>query len=212
MNGRLNNGHCLRVRSFSESLLNLGGCSVLYPLFEKFQECDYSDSLHSETVPSSSSFDTSTDWIIVRNQSQKNSSDIDNRLISNPVASVINLIRCVLSSTCMAVVSEQMTKKYNVELLGQHLHSISSSFIDQQFLIAIQQLIECSRLNESSNLLTSQLIQYILLDFGLWNKAKYNVRMSHLQYITSIIKDERKYYRNKFGVQYFLDTIRQYFM
>ncbi|CAF4602800.1 unnamed protein product, partial [Rotaria magnacalcarata] len=37
-----------------------------------------------------------------------------------------------------------MTKHYNVELLGQHLNRVSSCFIDQQLLIAIQQLIECS--------------------------------------------------------------------
>ncbi|CAF4373972.1 unnamed protein product [Rotaria socialis] len=211
MNGRLNNGACLRLRSFSESLLILGGCPVLYPLFEKFQETDYFDGMYSDNVSSTATFESPTDWIIVRKQSQKNLSDIDNRLISNPIASIINLLRCVLSSTSMSILIEQMTKHYNVELLGQHLNRVSSFFIDQQLLIAIQQLIECSRLNESSYLLTNQLIQYILLDFGLWNKAKYDVRISHLQYIAAVIKDERKFYRTKFGVQYFLDIIRQYF-
>ncbi|CAF4138084.1 unnamed protein product, partial [Rotaria sp. Silwood2] len=216
MNGRLNNGSCLRLRSFSESLLNLGGCPILYPLFEKFQETDCFEGIPSDNISTPSSLtpnngQSSTDWIIVRKQSQKNLSDIDNRLISNPMASIINLLRCVLSSTSTIILTEQITKHYNVELLGQHLNRISSFFIDQQLLIAIQQLIDCSRLNESSNLLTNQLIQYILLDFGLWNKAKYDVRTAHLQYIAAIIKDEKKYYRSKFGVQYFLDIIRQHF-
>jgi hypothetical protein len=138
-------------------------------------------------------------------------SDIDNRLISNPIASIVNLLRCVLSSTSMKILIEQMTKHYNIELLGQYLNHISSFFVDQQLLIAIQQLIECSRLNESPDLLTKQLIQYILLDFGLWNKAKFSVRISHLQYVAAVIKDERKYYRTKFGVQFFLDILKQYF-
>jgi hypothetical protein len=205
MNGRLNNGSCLRLRSFSQSLLNLGGCPVLYPLIEKFKEIDYIDHSHSDN------FESPTDWIIVRKQSQKHLSDIDNRLISNPIASILNLLRCVLSSTSMKILTEQMTKHYNVELLGQHLNRISSFFVDQQLLIGIQQLIECSRLNQSPNLLTNQFIQYILLDFGLWNKAKFPVRISHLQYVAAVIKDERKYYRTKFGVQFFLDIIKQYF-
>ena len=211
MNGRLNNGSCLRLRSFSESLFNIGGCPILYPLMEKFQENDYFDDMYSSSVASPTSLELPTDWIIVRKQSQKHLSNIENRLISNPIASIINLIRCVLSSTSMIILIEQMTKYYNVELLGQHLNHLSPFFVDQQLLIAIQQLIESSRLNESSNLLANQLIQYILLDFGLWNKAKYHVRISHLQYVSTIIKDEKKYYRTNFGVQFFLDVIRQHF-
>jgi hypothetical protein len=211
MNGRLNNGSCFRLHSFSESLLNLGGCPILYPLIEKFKENDYPDNSNSDNLSSPTSVESPTDWIIVRKQSQKLLSDIDNRLISNPIASIVNLLRCVLSSTSMRILTEQMTKHYNIELLGQHLNRISPFFVDQQLLIAIQQLTECSRLNESPNLLINQLIQYILLDFGLWNKAKFHVRISHLQYVAAVIKDERKYYRTKFGVQFFLDVIRQHF-
>jgi hypothetical protein len=29
--------------------------------------------------------------------------------------------------------------------------------------------------------------------------------------VAAVIKDERKYYRTKFGVQFFLDVIRQHF-
>ncbi len=210
MNGRLNNGSCFRLHSFSESLLNLGGCPILYPLIEKFKETDYPDCSQSDNLSSPTNIESPPDWIIVRKQSQKLLSDIDNRLISNPIASIVNLLRCILSSTLMRTLTEQMTKHYNVELLGQHLNRISSFFVDQQLLIAIQQLIECSRLNQSPYLLTNQFIQYILLDFSLWNKAKFHVQISHLQYVASIIKDERKFYRTKFGVQFFLDIIRQY--
>ena len=47
--------------------------------------------------------------------------------------------------------------------------------------------------------------------FGLWNKAKFPVRISHLQYVAAVIKDERKFYRTKFGVQFFLDILKQHF-
>ncbi len=78
--------------------------------------------------------------------------DIDNRLISNPIASILNLLRCFfIFCRSMKILSEQITKHYNVELLGQHLNRLSTCFIDQQ-------LIECCRLNESPHLLTNQLI------------------------------------------------------
>ena len=133
-------------------------------------------------------------------------SDIDNR--SNPIASIVNLIHCILSTTSVA---EQMVKHYNVELFFQHLIRLSGSFLDQRFLVSIQQLIETCRLNPSLNLLANQFIQHILFEFQLWNRAKFSVRMSHLQYIITVIKDERKFYRTKFGVQYFLDILKQYF-
>ncbi len=174
MNGRLNNALCIRHHSFSESLLNLGGCPVLYPLIEKFQENDYCST-------------------------------------SNPIGQIIHLIRCVLSSTFRRILTEQMTKHYNIELLGQYLNRLPSIFIDEQLLISIQQLIECLKSNSSPILLINQIIQYILLDFHLWNKANPSVRLSHLQYITTIIKTDKKYFRTKFGVQYFLDILKEDF-
>ena len=211
MNGRLNNGLCLRLRSFSQSLANLGGCPVLYAMLDVFHEKDYLDSAQIDSPTVATSIEGTPDWIIVRKQSQQHLADIDNRLISNPIASVLNLIRCVLSSTSTNLLVEQMIQHYNVELLGQHLLRLSAVFIDQHFLIAIQQLIECSRFVETSNVLTNQFIQYVLLDFRLWNKAKFSVRLSHLQYVTAVIKDEKKYYRTKFGIQFFLDIVRQHF-
>ena len=33
----------------------------------------------------------------------------------------------------------------------------------------------------------------------------------HIQYLSTIIKDDRKHFRKKYGVQYFLDIIRTYY-
>jgi hypothetical protein len=33
----------------------------------------------------------------------------------------------------------------------------------------------------------------------------------HIQYISTVIKDDRKYFRKKYGVQFLLDVIRQYY-
>ena len=189
------NTSSLRFHPFSQSLFNLGGCPVLYPLFELFQESDY----------------TNSDSFFSIDPRKKSVTDINNQFYSNPIASLIYLIRCVLSSTSMFVLIEQITKHYNIEILGEYLNRISPHFIDQQLLISIEQLIETSRFIDSSHILTIQLIQHILFDFNIWNKSKFHIRLLHLQYILKVIKDEKKFDQDKLGVQFFLDILKQHF-
>lgn len=209
MNARLNNVSSFRVHSFVESLLNLGDCSLIYRLFGHFNEQDYSQ---LPNIENSLSFDmNSNDWILVRSQSQINNSDIDQKFLNNPIASILTLVRSILTSKPIKRLSEQNTHYFHTELLGYHLNQLASVFVDQQLLIAIQQLIESTRLSPSFQIIHNQLIQHVLLEFSFWSKAKYSVRIAHLQYVSALIKDEKKFYRNKFGVQFFLDTLRQYF-
>jgi hypothetical protein len=190
------NSSNLRFHPFSQSLFDLGGCPILYPLFELFQESDYNNSEH--VSPSSYG-------------AKRSVTDINNQFYSNPIASLIYLIRCILSSTSMFILTEQITKHSNIEILGDYLNHISSHFIDQQFLTSVEQLIETSRLIDSSHLLTTQLIQYILLDFNFWNKSKFQIRILHLQYILKVIADEKHFDQYKFGIQFFLDILKQHF-
>jgi hypothetical protein len=194
LNGRLINGSYFRLHPFSQSLLNVGGCQILYPLIELFQE--NSDKFFS--------FNEYKNSLI-------SSSDLNNHFYSNPIASIIDLIRCILSSQSMVILTEEITKHDNIEILGEYLNRISSSLIDQQLLISIEQLIESSRSMNSSRLLTTQLIQYILFDFNLWNKSTFYVRLLHLQYILKIIREDKKFDREKFGTQFFLDILKQHF-
>ncbi|CAF3687342.1 unnamed protein product [Rotaria socialis] len=198
LNGRLINGLCLRVHSFSQSILNLGGCPILYPLIELFQENDYDD---AENILLSTEC----------KDLKKSSSNINAQLYSNPIASIIYLIRCILSSSSAKILIEQMTKQHNIELLGKYLINISPCFIDKQLLVSIEQFIESSQCIDSSYLLTDQLIQYILFDFNLWNKSTFHVRLLHLQYLSIIIQYNKKFNQENFGVQYFLDIVKQHF-
>ncbi|CAF4116210.1 unnamed protein product [Rotaria sp. Silwood2] len=197
-NGRLINGLCLRLHLFSQSIFNLGGCAILYPLIELFQENDYDE---SDNLLSSNE----------NRDSKESSSDTNKQLYSNPIASIIYLIRCILSSSSTNLLIEQMTKHHNIEILGKYLNNIPSFFIDKQLLISIEQLIESSQLIDPSHLLTTQLIQYILFDFNLWNKSKFHIRILHLQYISIVIQYDKKFDREKFRVQFFLDILKQHF-
>ena len=179
INGRLINASCYRLSSFSQSLLNLGGCSILYPIIGFFKENDYDHS--------------------------------DENKYSNPIASIISLFESLLFSSANILFNEQLTKHFNIEILAEYFHQLSSNFLDEQFIISLEQLVDTIRSIHFFNTLTTQFIEHILLDFNLWNKSIYPVRVLHLQYVFKILKEERRAIREKFGVQFFLDILKQYF-
>ena len=57
----------------------------------------------------------------------------------------------------------------------------------------------------------SQIHQSILFDFRIWSRSQFTVQIGHIQYLSTLIKSDRKYFRKKFGVQYFLDVIRAHY-
>ncbi|UJR35189.1 hypothetical protein I4U23_027956, partial [Adineta vaga] len=192
INSRLINGSCFRLSSFSQSLSTLGGCSILYPLIEFFQETDYNNS-------------------DIHLSSDEHQLSDHHHFYSNPIASIIYLIRCILSSKSGINFTEQITKHYDIEILANYLNKLSSVFLDQQFLISIEEFIEATRLINPSRLLINQFIEYILFDFKLWKKANFHVRLLHLQYIFKILREDNKFDREKFDVQFFLDVLKRHF-
>lgn len=70
-------------------------------------------------------------------------------------------------------------------------------------------------IHEASSLtnktLLNSIYDHIIFDFRIWNKAEYEIRIGHIQYISTIIKDDKKYFRKKYGIQFFLDIIKTYF-
>lgn len=106
--------------------------------------------------------------------------------------------------------------------------------IDVNVLMAVQLIIEMARDIPNAQLLR-QLHQHILFNFKIWSHTQFHIRigmihtslcninyipffnvfllcfLGHVQYISSVLKDDRKYYRKKYGIQFLLDVIRQYY-
>ena len=51
----------------------------------------------------------------------------------------------------------------------------------------------------------------LVFNFRIWAKAQFQIVIGHVQYISTIIKDDRKYFRRHFGIQYLLDVIQEHF-
>ncbi len=56
-----------------------------------------------------------------------------------------------------------------------------------------------------------QIYRSLLFDFRIWSRSEFHVQIGHVQYLSTIIKDDRKFFRRKFGVQFFLDVIRRHY-
>lgn len=202
-NGRLVNCSSSRLYSFSQALLRLGGCTVLYPLFDLF----HSD--HQQNIVEPSLFPMHCPQI--NEKETKSLMKLNEQLNSNPIVSILHLIHDILSSSSIHCLRKEMIKSVDVELLAEYLNRLSSSFIDVEFLKAIEQLIDVSREFDPSNHLTNELLKHILLNFSLWNKAQFQIRSAHLQYINKYVKNEKHFNRDMFGVEFFLDVLKEYF-
>ena len=80
-------------------------------------------------------------------------------------------------------------------------------FINVQVLRALQALVECVT-NET---VLQSVYENLLFDFRIWSSSEFNVRIGHIQFISTQIKDNPERFRSEYGVRYFLDIITQYY-
>ena len=76
-----------------------------------------------------------------------------------------------------------------------------SSLIDVNVLMAAQLMVEMAVSSQEQKLIY-QIYQSILFDFRIWSKSDFPVQIGHIQYLSTLVKDDRKYFRRKFGVQF----------
>ena len=199
LDGRLMYVSSVRLPSFVQSISELGGCSSFYSLFEIFQDSDCQNRSKNPSYEENFSEQEDFDQII---------QEIENQISTNSIVCIINLIRHTISSISGANLSIELTKNFSIEILGNHLSQLPTHLIDQQLLICIENLMQYSRFIDSSHLFTKKITEHILLNFSIWNKAKIDLRLSHLQFLLKYLTIDRNFDRQRFGVKYFLDVLQ----
>uniref|UniRef100_A0A5F8H4S1 Neurobeachin like 1 n=1 Tax=Monodelphis domestica TaxID=13616 RepID=A0A5F8H4S1_MONDO len=102
---------------------------------------------------------------------------------------------------------ENFIHSHGVAILGALLQKVPSNLMDVNVLVAVQLLIEQVSIEKNVQLL-QQMYKFLLFDFRIWNRGDFPFRIGHIQYISTIIKDSRRAFRKKYGVQFLLDTLR----
>ncbi|CAG5122759.1 unnamed protein product, partial [Candidula unifasciata] len=206
-------GNCCVNWDIKDVINCLGGIQVLFPILENLDHsCQLLD-LESPSSPSKLEADDLDldDWAIVNNNSLSLS---ELKLDHNPLAAFLTMIRYMLKEK--PINKDTFARTYCAATLGMLMQKVPGDMMDINVLMSIQYLVEECDNRDNSVATKSTLLQhiyhYILFDFSLWNRTQFAVRIGHIQYVSTIIKDDRKYFRKKYGVQFLLDVIRAYYI
>ncbi|XP_051567309.1 neurobeachin-like protein 1 isoform X1 [Myxocyprinus asiaticus] len=185
----------------------IGGLPVLLPILEQLTlltpELHHIDHLGSEYITPDSAMPADGDWVILPSNRASEA-----RLEKNLVATFLLVIKHFLQRH--PINQETLLHSHGVATLGALLQKLPAFLVDVSVLVAVQLLIEQVTYEKNSQLL-QQLHTHLLLNFSIWNKGDFPLRIGHIQYMSTIIKDSRKQFRKKYGVQFLLDTIRLYY-
>uniref|UniRef100_A0A669QMN7 Neurobeachin-like protein 2 n=1 Tax=Phasianus colchicus TaxID=9054 RepID=A0A669QMN7_PHACC len=183
----------------------IGGINVLFPLLEQISVLgrQMPEKSVGETLPPEVVTPVEGDWVVLSSTKASEA-----RLEKNIVATFILMIKHFIQRH--HVNQENLIHSHGVATLGTLLQKVPSILMDVNVLMAVQLLIEQVSVEKNLQLL-QQMYQHLLFDFSIWNSGDFPFRIGHIQYLSTIIKDSRRLFRKKYGVQFLLDTLRVYY-
>uniref|UniRef100_A0A672TUH3 Neurobeachin-like protein 2 n=1 Tax=Strigops habroptila TaxID=2489341 RepID=A0A672TUH3_STRHB len=183
----------------------IGGINVLFPLLEQisFLGGQVPEKSEGEALPPELVTPVEGDWVVLSSTKASEA-----RLEKNIVATFILMIKHFIQRH--HVNQENLIHSHGVATLGALLQKVPSILMDVNVLMAVQLLIEQVSVEKNMQLL-QQMYQHLLFDFSIWNSGDFPFRIGHIQYLSTIIKDSRRLFRKKYGVQFLLDTLRIYY-
>uniref|UniRef100_A0A8C4NXU4 Neurobeachin-like protein 2 n=1 Tax=Dicentrarchus labrax TaxID=13489 RepID=A0A8C4NXU4_DICLA len=185
----------------------VGGLPVLFPILEQLSlvtpDQQASDpAAGSDFITPDVTTPADGDWVILPSNRASEA-----RLEKNLVATFLLVLKHFLQRH--PINQENLLHSHGVGTLGALLQKVSGH-VDVSVLVAMQLLIE-QVTYEKNQALLQQLHTHLLFNFNIWNKGDFPLRIGHIQYMSTVIKDNRKQFRKKYGVQFLLDTIRLYY-
>ncbi|KAK3582874.1 hypothetical protein CHS0354_012486 [Potamilus streckersoni] len=202
--GQLNGQKCV-TWDIKDVINCIGGIQVLFPLLEQVNRTQEPIELASPDVQELKRLFQSQDhedWVVL-----PSSSYADKKLQQNQVAGFLTLLRNMMQTHTTN--QDTFVRTSGAATLSALLQKVNPKLIDVHVLMAIQLLVEATA--ATNKVLLNHLYQNILFDFRIWSKSDFPVRIGHIQYLSTIIKDDRRHFRKIFGVQYMLDVIRSHY-
>ncbi|XP_071942779.1 neurobeachin-like protein 1 [Antedon mediterranea] len=198
--GRLN-GHSCATWDLKEVINCIGGVQVLFPILEMATSED--NILLEPMTPLTPERTISADgWEVLQSPGET-----DLALEQNQVACFLTLIKNI----CVGhpINQDMLHQCQGIPTIGMLLQKVDPRLIDVHVLMAIQTFLEY--ISDGNSVLSKSTYQHLLFDFRIWSKSDFTVRIAHIQYLSTVIKDDHKYFHQKFGVSYILDVIRTYY-
>nr|XP_019579571.1 PREDICTED: neurobeachin-like protein 2 isoform X4 [Rhinolophus sinicus] len=132
----------------------------------------------------------------------------EERMERNAVAAFLLMLRNFLQGH--PVNQESLVQCQGPAIIGALLRKVPSWAMDMNVLMSAQLLME-QLAAEGSGPLLYLLYQHLLFNFHLWTFSDFAVRLGHIQYMSSIVREHRQKLRKKYGVQFILDALRTHY-
>ncbi|XP_051798120.1 neurobeachin-like protein 1 isoform X3 [Acanthochromis polyacanthus] len=186
----------------------VGGVPVLIPILEQLalvtpDQQNSDPAAGSDFITPDVTTPADGDWVILPSNRASEA-----RLEKNLVATFLLVLKHFLQRHLIN--QENLLHSHGVGTLGALLQKLPPGHVDVSVLVAMQLLIE-QVTYEKNQALLQQLHTHLLFNFNIWNKGDFPLRIGHIQYMSTVIKDNRKQFRKKYGVQFLLDTVRLYY-
>ncbi|XP_078396983.1 neurobeachin-like protein 2 isoform X4 [Cetorhinus maximus] len=184
----------------------MGGMGILLPLLEQVASKNDDSEDNQETTdlvgPELTSSQNIQGMLLPLGKSS------ESKLERNSVAAFLLLVKNLTRNH--TINQENFIQCNGPAVIGALLQKVPSHRVDMNVLMACQFLMEQAA-SEGNNLLLHYMYQYLLFDFRIWSHSDFAVRLGHIQYLTTIIKDHKQRIRKRYGVQYILDSIRTHY-
>ncbi|XP_037563359.1 neurobeachin-like protein 1 isoform X2 [Dermacentor silvarum] len=229
--GKFTGRYC-HTQNVKDTVNLIGGFPTLYVLLENsgkpIPKC--SPSFEAASTPSSNkaSEEIVDDWIVVPSSSSSFSGpqfvllDLlretegnpktlakDLRLAQNQVSSFLVIVQHLMQGSPENQM--QLLARTGIPTIGALMQRVPGHCIDVNVLMAVQLLVENASSVENAQEMLQLVYQHILFDFRIWSKGSFAVRLGHIQYLTTIIKEDRKYFRKKYGPRFMLDMVQMFY-
>ncbi|CAO2633435.1 Neurobeachin-like protein 2, partial [Lemmus lemmus] len=206
LDGRLT-GHRVETWDVKDVVNCVGGMGVLLPLLEQVavqpQEAEAGPGeTHDLVGPELTSGRNTQGLLLPLGKSS------EERMERNAVAAFLLMLRNFLQGH--TVNQESLVQCQGPAIIGALLRKVPNWAMDMNVLMSAQLLME-QVAAESSGPLLYLLYQHLLFNFHLWTLSDFAVRLGHIQYMSSIVREHRQKLRKKYGVQFILDALRTHY-
>ncbi|EFB19185.1 hypothetical protein PANDA_000627, partial [Ailuropoda melanoleuca] len=207
LDGRLT-GHRVETWDVKDVVTCVGGMAALLPLLERVasqpQEAEAGPAETHDLVGPELTSGHNTQGLLL----PLGKSSVEVRMERNAVAAFLLMLRNFLQGH--AGNQESLVQCQGPAIIGALLRKVPSWAMDMNVLMSAQLLME-QVAAEGSGPLLYLLYQHVLFTFHLWSPSDFAVRLGHIQYMSSIVREHRQKLRKKYGVQFILDALRSHY-
>ncbi|XP_006868866.1 PREDICTED: neurobeachin-like protein 2 [Chrysochloris asiatica] len=206
LDGRLT-GHKVETWNVKDVVNCVGGMGALLPLLEQVaaqpQEPEVGPAeTHDLVGPELTSGHSARGLLLPLGKSS------EERMERNAVAAFLLMLRNFLHGH--PVNQESLVQCQGPAIIGALLRKVPSWAMDMNVLMSTQLLMEQVAAQGNRPLLYL-LYQHLLFNFHLWTLSDFAVRLGHIQYMSSIVREHRQKLRKKYGVQFIFDALRTHY-